>query len=312
MRNCEICFKPTNYRLINKRFQTGQYICYNCLKRKAENINLNILDNVFEVEVSLPNETKRFSCKEILNMENKPLPKPKVENADNTKSEEEDLQKKQRKKNIITAIIVAATLLLITCIPVFSSICFHSYYETYSSTSTSCNKVLKCSKCGKEKIISTESHTFSSETVSEDATCTHSGGTYHKCSKCGYKDYITETPALGHNYILEATETRYAQTNACTRCGTKMYNLITIDAYRESGYNYYTFHVKIKNYLYGKSLTFVKAKLYVLNSKGVIFTDWTYAISSMPLEYGEITSFEIMVDKTDVAGMEYFYFEYYN
>lgn len=333
---CDKCGKTTYYRLVNTRFQTKTNICYNCLNKRKSEINpyifqVEVLDQngrdyeIFNVndifdnnksDNAQPKENSKTINQEIIKDE---ISRNRSEYSHNQIEKTETVEKnaiknenkKSRKKNIITAIIVATTLLLITCIPVFSSICFHSYYETYSSTSTSCNKVLKCSKCGKEKIISSESHTFSSETVSENATCTKRGGTYHKCSKCGYKDYITTIPATGHDYILEATETHYAETNACTRCGTKLNSLITIDATRSYSYSYYTFRVKVKNYSF-RSLTFVKAKLYVLDSNGIIFTDWTYAIDSMPLEYGETRSFEKMVYKDDIAGMKYFYFEYYN
>lgn len=334
---CDKCGKTTYYRLVNTRFQTKTNICYNCLNKRKSEINpyifqVEVLDQngrdyeIFNVnDIFDNNKSDNAQQKENSKTINQEIIKDEIsrnrsEYSHNQIEKTETVEKnaiknenkKSRKKNIIVAIVLVCTLSVIICIPLLSTLCFHEYYETYSFADIkNCNKVLKCAKCGKEKIISTESHNFSSVTNFTPATCTTSGGYYRICSKCEYKNYITTIPATGHDYILEATETHYAETNTCTRCGTKLNSLITIDATRSYSYSYYTFRVKVKNYSF-RSLTFVKAKLYVLDSNGIIFTDWTYAIDSMPLEYGETRSFEKMVYKDDIAGMKYFYFEYYN
>lgn len=222
-------------------------------------------------------------------------------------------------KDFIKKIAITLTLVMAftLCFSFVGCGCDHEFeyvknIETYNG---GCREQYQCNKCGEYKYEDVE-HTYGS-IQSATATCTEKGGTYKECSKCKHKEYTEEIKALGHNYITEsgsgyAWSYEYAESTKCTRCGAPHYMLITTRAYIQSrsGSSYLTFKGTVYNRL--KKLTYVKAKLIIYDDYGrVVHTDWTYAIDSMPLEVGESTSFELMVNRSYCYGLEYFRWEYY-
>lgn len=218
-----------------------------------------------------------------------------------------------RKITIALSIILTLTfsLALVGC-------CLDHDYEyvgnTYSSDDI-CTATYQCKKCGRYKREDT-AHTYGS-VVKVAATCTEPSCIYKDCSKCNHREYIpevAETPALGHNYIIESGSGgyySYGESSKCTRCGDPYYMLITTEAYiSDKSSNYWTFNGTIYNRY--KKISYVKAKLLIYDKNDrVIHTDWTYAVDSMPLEVGESTTFHLMIRRRDCSTIKYFRWEYY-
>ncbi len=72
-----------------------------------------------------------------------------------------------------------------------------------------------CSRCDycEETVIDALGHEYTSSTT---ATCTEDGVTTYTCSRCG-ASYTEDTPALGHDYVLNSS------TATCTAAGTDTY-----------------------------------------------------------------------------------------
>ncbi|MCH5158643.1 MAG: hypothetical protein J1F33_05550 [Clostridiales bacterium] len=222
-------------------------------------------------------------------------------------------------KYLIKKIAVALTLIMAftLCLALAGCSCDHDfqYVKSIETYNGGCREQYQCTKCNEFKYEDV-THSYSS-TKTTSATCEEKGGTYKECTKCGHRDYEKEIQPLGHNYITEsgsgyAWSYEYEESTKCKRCGTPYYMLITTRAWitSYSGSSYLTFKGTIYNRL--KKLTYVKAKLIIYNEYGrVVHTDWTYAVSSMPLEVGESTSFELMVNRSYCYGLEYFRWEYY-
>jgi len=216
-----------------------------------------------------------------------------------------------------SVLTLTIAMTLITSLALTGCSCKHEweYVKNIESYNGICREQYQCTKCDEYKYENVE-HTYGNKkTVS--ATCEKKGGTFKECTKCGHKDYEKEIQPLGHNYISEsgsgyAWSYEYEESTQCKMCGKPYYMLITTRAWitSYSGSSYLTFKGTVYNRL--KKLTYVKAKLLIYNEYGgVVHTDWTYAVSSMPLEVGESTSFELMVNRSYCYGLEYFRWEYY-
>lgn len=114
----------------------------------------------------------------------------------------------------------------------------HTYTDTQlpSNCTTQAGVLHKCS-CGYEYVeysgsVGTE-HSLETEwTIDIAPTCTSAGSKSYHCTRCSYRDSVTEIPALGHDLVYQGVvispgcENDGAEVSECQRCGYDNYTII--------------------------------------------------------------------------------------
>lgn len=163
-------------------------------------------------------------------------------------------------------------------------------------------------KCKQDNV--SEQHTFGTAIVQKVANCGEYTGTYRKCTKCNEKQWSDDKTLVKHEYDrLSSTD----RSPICHRCEKKAEGLFTLQLYYKSPSrygNYYYFYGKVANYT-SSSITFLKAKLTIFDDDdNIIYTDYTYVNSSMPLSPGEAKTFDLMVRESSIQTFAWYRIEY--
>ena len=163
-------------------------------------------------------------------------------------------------------------------------------------------------KCKQDNV--SEQHTFGTAIVQKVANCGEYTGTYRKCTKCNEKQWSDDKTLVKHEYDrLSSTD----RSPICHKCEKKAEGLFTLQLYYKSPSrygNYYYFYGKVANYT-SSSITFLKAKLTIFDDDdNIIYTDYTYVNSSMPLSPGEAKTFDLMVRESSIQTFAWYRIEY--
>ncbi|MBR2417758.1 MAG: hypothetical protein IKB12_03910, partial [Clostridia bacterium] len=114
----------------------------------------------------------------------------------------------------------------------------HTYTDTQlpSNCTTQAGVLHKCS-CGYEYVeysgsVGTEHNLETEWTIDIAPTCTSAGSKSYHCTRCSYRDSVTEIPALGHDLVYQGVvispgcENDGAEVSECQRCGYDNYTII--------------------------------------------------------------------------------------
>lgn len=186
-------------------------------------------------------------------------------------------------------------------------------YSKFGEDSHFVYKTKCCDECGKpltstKKADDIQPHVYGPKLV-QKATCGEYGGTYQECVRCHEKIWI-DKEFVYHEYGKLGRNDR---SPICQNCGKKAEGLFTLQLYYDSPtYNggYYYFYGKVANYS-SSSITFLKAKLTVFDDDdNIIYTDYTYVNSSVPLLSGEAKTFHLMVRESSIKTFAWYRIEY--
>lgn len=186
-------------------------------------------------------------------------------------------------------------------------------YSKFGEDSHFVYKTKYCDECGKpltstKKADDIQPHVYGPKLV-QKATCGEYGGTYQECVRCHEKIWI-DKEFVYHEYGKLGRNDR---SPICQNCGKKAEGLFTLQLYYDSPtYNggYYYFYGKVANYS-SSSITFLKAKLTVFDDDdNIIYTDYTYVNSSVPLLSGEAKTFHLMVRESSIKTFAWYRIEY--